>query len=69
MMPNSTTQTLKDANPSVDFSTPEMLDATLDELAREATRQLGAAPNSKIEKAMLKLTRDVWSVAETVLKS
>jgi hypothetical protein len=42
----------------------EVVDALLDSLARQATLELGASPNSPVHKAMLSLTRKVWELKE-----
>ena len=66
MKSNSTIQNLKDQHGNLGYSDEDWIEAMLDEVVRENVREIGAAPNSKIHKAMFKLSREVWGLKNTL---
>ena len=70
---NSTTQMSPHAevqgmHGNLGYSDEQWIEATLDGIVRDAYLEIGAAPNSPIHKAMLKLSRQVWNYAEMTLQ-
>lgn len=66
-VPNQDFITLRGAMNNSGYSMEDMITALLDSIVRKAMLDLGAAFNSPIHKALLKVSREAYELAQQVL--